>query len=81
MVLRLYLCCKKTSDLAHIAFAYKGGVNTIRTSTHRFTRHTNGYVELYDHTSAEGETKNIAKENPELVKEMIILLKEKLVKK
>ncbi|WP_282122664.1 sulfatase [Algibacter mikhailovii] len=51
----------------HSAIAYKKGASTIRTSTHRMTLHQDGFVELYDHTTAEMETKNVADEHPELV--------------
>ena len=62
----------------HMALGYKGGgVHTIRSATHRLTVHQNGTIELYDHTTAEGETKNIANQQPSLVKE----LKHELTKK
>ncbi|WP_075602465.1 sulfatase [Saccharicrinis aurantiacus] len=64
----------------HYAVAYKSNASTIRTETHRLTLHKNGFVELYDHTSAEKETKNIADENPELVKELVAALNLKLQK-
>ncbi|WP_248722416.1 sulfatase [Seonamhaeicola sp. ML3] len=56
--------------IGHTAVAYTSKASTIRTSTHRMTLHKDGFVELYDHTSAEKETKNIADENPELVEEL-----------
>lgn len=51
------------------AVAYRSDKRTIRTDTHRLIIGKN-HVELYDHTSAETETKNIAAENPELVEEL-----------
>jgi len=54
----------------HNAIAYNNNASTIRTSTHRMILHKDGFVELYDHTTIEKETKNIAKEHPELVKEL-----------
>jgi iduronate 2-sulfatase len=54
----------------HTAIAYTSKASTIRTSTHRMTLHQDGFVELYDHTTAEKETKNVAEEYPELVKEL-----------
>lgn len=54
----------------HAALAYKHGASTIRTPTHRMTLHQDGFVELYDHTTAEKETKNVAEKHPELVKEL-----------
>ena len=62
----------------HQAVAYIRGASTIRTSTHRLTLHNNGFVELYDHKTAEKETKNIADKNKELVEELTKALKEKL---
>ena len=54
----------------HDAIAYNNKASTIRTSTHRLTLHKDGFVELYDHTAKEKETKNIAEEHKELVKEL-----------
>ena len=50
----------------HEAISY-AAARTIRTDTHRLILHKDGYAELYDHTTPEGETKNVAAENPELV--------------
>ncbi len=54
----------------HTAIAYTNKASTIRTATHRLTLHKDGFVELYDHTSSEKETKNVAEKNTELVKEL-----------
>jgi len=54
----------------HTAISYKKGASTIRTSTHRMTLHKDGFVELYDHTTTEKETKNLAEKYPELVEEL-----------
>ena len=62
----------------HMAIAYTSNASTIRTSTHRMTVHEDGFVELYDHTTAEKETKNVAKEYPELVKELQNVLNTRL---
>ena len=51
---------------------------TIRTDTHRLIVHAKGYAELYDHTTPAGETKNIAADHPELVKELTAKLDERL---
>ena len=51
----------------HVAISYKGSSQTIRTATHRLITHKGGGAELYDHTSKEGETKNIAGDNKDLV--------------
>ena len=57
------------------AISYHGGARTIRTSTHRLVKHKNGHHELYDHTSPEGETKNIAEENLGLTKALASKIK------
>lgn len=56
------------------AFAYFRKAKTIRTDSHRLISHTDGYLELYDHRSTEGETKNIASEQPELAQELLELI-------
>ncbi len=48
------------------AISYHKNARTLRTETHRLIKHSNGHLELYDHTTTEGETKNLAQENPEL---------------
>jgi iduronate 2-sulfatase len=62
----------------HPAIAYKKEVSTIRTETHRLVLHKDGKVELYDHTTVEGETVNVADKHPDLVEELIQRLKSKL---
>jgi len=62
----------------HLAIAYKNEVSTIRTATHRMTLHEDGFTELYDHTTAENETKNVADKHPELVEELKNALKAKI---
>jgi len=59
---------KAASD--NTAISYNGKANTIRTATHRLIKHSKGHIELYDNTSPAGETKNIAKENPDLATEL-----------
>ena len=61
----------------HPAIAYAGKRQTIRTDHHRLIDHGNGYTELYHH-SRDGETRNIADEKPELVKELTGMLKSRL---
>jgi len=60
------------------AVGYTGGQRTLRTQTHRITIHKNGGVELYDHTTPEKETKNIAQENSELVDQLTTQLNARL---
>jgi len=62
----------------HPAVAYKNEVSTIRTATHRMTLHKDGFTELYDHTTAEKETKNVADKYPELVEELKTVLEAKM---
>ena len=61
----------------HVAISYGRG-NTIRTDTHRLIAHKDGHLELYDHTTAEGETRNVAAELPELANELLEQLKKRL---
>lgn len=52
----------------HSAISYTSRATTIRTDRHRLIVHRDGHIELYDHTSAEGETRNVASDEPERVK-------------
>ena len=52
----------------HPAIAYSRSARTIRTETHRLIVHNDGYAELYDHTSAAKETKNVAGTHASLVR-------------
>lgn len=54
----------------HTAIAYTAKASSIRTSTHRMTLHEDGFVELYDQTSTDKETRNVAEEYPALVEEL-----------
>ena len=60
------------------AIAYHRKATTIRTNTHRLILHTSGAVELYDHTSKETETRNIAAAEPALVSELTSKLRDRL---
>ena len=62
----------------HMAFAYKKGASTIRTPTHRMVLHSDGFVELYDHTTAEKETRNIAEKHPAIVEQLKDVLNARL---
>ena len=53
-----------------MAVAYRNNARTIRTDTHRLILHRDGYAELYDHTSTERETKNVAEANKALVEKL-----------
>lgn len=54
----------------HFAIGYKGATHTIRNDRWRMTLHKDGYVELYDHSSQEKETLNVAEQHPELVEKL-----------
>ena len=62
----------------HPAYSYWAGKQSVRTKSHRMILYKDGYAELYDHRSKEKETKNIADENPELVKELSKMIKGRL---
>lgn len=61
------------------AFSYfKNGIS-VRTDKYRFTkyfREEEPVLELYDHDIDPLESKNIAKENPEIVKQLLLIIKE-----
>lgn len=53
-----------------VAAAYHRKAKTLRTDTHRLIAHDDGFLELYDHTSPEGETRNLAKDKADLAAEL-----------
>ena len=61
-----------------IAVSYQPTAATVRTDTHRLILHKGGAVELYDHTSPELETRNIAEDTPEIVLRLQHLLQARL---
>lgn len=70
------------TEAGDVAMSFSPQAETIRTAQYRLIRHSQnnkqfGY-ELYDHTSAEGETKNLAEEKPEVVKELSALMDERI---
>ncbi|MGZ0164498.1 MAG: sulfatase-like hydrolase/transferase [Planctomycetales bacterium] len=65
------------SAAGHSAIAY-AKARTIRTDTHRLVAHKDGYNELYDHRTPEGETRNVATEQPEVVKTLLAQLNRRL---
>ncbi len=69
---------EKKDVVGHIALAYNNYATTIRTTTHRLVLHKDGFVELYDHSTTESETKNIAHDYPEIVEELKQKLQAKL---
>lgn len=58
------------SAAGHSAVGYTPKAQTLRTDRYRFVLHKSKDVELYDHHSAEKETKNVADAHPEVVKEL-----------
>jgi iduronate 2-sulfatase len=71
---------KSPQAKGHPAIAYKGGAQTIRTDTHRLIAHRGGELELYDHTTPEGETKNLAAAQPDKATELLKQLQARLAK-
>jgi len=69
---------KNPTAKGHSAFAYKRGVQTIRTDTRRLIAHKSGQMELYDHTSSAGEAKNLAEVQPEKVAALLKQLRARL---
>lgn len=66
----------------HTAISYTSRARTIRTDTHRLIEHGDGdgdgHLELYDHSTPEGETKNLAADRPELAAALRLQLKSRL---
>lgn len=58
---------KDPAEKGRVAIAYQGSTRTIRTDKYRLISHKGGNVELYDHSSPDGETVNLAEKQPELV--------------
>lgn len=62
----------------HQACAYRKGVQTLRTDTHRLIVHAAGHTELYDHREPDAETRNIADQHPELTARLTAVLQQRL---
>ncbi len=74
---------KNPSVPGHTAIAYRNNTETIRTPQYRLIRHFNKagkttHVELYDHQSEEGETKNLAGELPDVQAKLLKQLSARL---
>lgn len=63
--------------IGHPAFAYRGDAQTIRIDTHRLIAHKDGHLELYDHRTPEGETRNVAQLDPVTAKELLEQLRKR----
>ena len=70
---------KNPAEAGHSAIAY-ASARTIRTKTHRLVAHRDGYNELYDHRTPERETRNVAAEQPDVVKTLLAELNHRLDK-
>ena len=66
------------ASMGHPAISYRPTARTIRTETHRLILHDDGFAELYDHTSPESESVNVASANAPLVAELTQDLRERL---
>lgn len=63
----------------NLAVSYRNEkLRTLRTDRYRLIEHPKDFVELYDHLSPDGETKNVADSNPEIVAELKAKLAEKM---
>ncbi len=62
----------------HPAFSYKGNIRSIRTDTHRLVVHRDGHLELYDHRSLAGETRNTADSDSKTAKALLSQLQKRL---
>jgi iduronate 2-sulfatase len=71
---------KNPQAKGHPAIAYRGGAQTIRTDTHRLIAHRGGELELYDHSTPAGETKNLATAQPEKAAALLKQLQVRLAK-
>ncbi|MCP4170720.1 MAG: sulfatase-like hydrolase/transferase, partial [Fuerstiella sp.] len=69
---------EQPSTAGHAAISYGRANKTIRTEQYRLIAHKDGHIELYDHASANGETRNIASEHPELVTRLNEQLQQRL---
>lgn len=68
---------EKPNAKGHTAYAYTGNAKTLRTERYRLTLHKDGYVELYDHSAPQKETRNIAAQFPSVVERLTQALNEK----
>lgn len=62
------------------AISYFRKARSVRDARFRLIEHDDGYIELYDHQSAAGETRNVAAEYPDDVQRLREVLRKKLGK-
>ncbi|MGE9266794.1 MAG: sulfatase [Verrucomicrobiales bacterium] len=63
-----------TSPRERPAYSYHGKARTLRTATHRYILHRDGSEELYDHRQPDAETRNLAREEAALSRELKAIL-------
>ncbi len=69
---------EQPATVGHAAISYGKSNRTIRTEQYRLIAHKGGHVELYDHQSADAETRNIAEEHPGIVAQLTRQLQRRL---
>lgn len=69
---------KDPETSGHPAISYRGNARSIRTDQYRMITHNDGHVELYDHASPEEETRNVAADHPDLVRQLLSQLDARL---
>ncbi|MDN3202920.1 sulfatase [Algoriphagus sediminis] len=62
----------------HAVFGYTPNAFTLRSETYRIIQHSDGYIELYDHSTAEKETRNLAGQRPQLVDSLRKIMSKKI---
>ena len=65
------------TSMGHAAISYSKKARTIRTDRYRLIVHGKGAVELYDHNSPDSETRNIADQHQDLVRDLLTRLDER----
>lgn len=60
------------------ALSYSAAAKSLRIDRYRLIEHVDGYVELYDHESPAGETRNVAEERVDVVKSLQVRLRQRL---
>lgn len=68
---------RSPTTAGHAAISYRRA-HTIRTPKYRLVDHLDGYVELYDHSTTDAETRNIASLHPDVVERLKSQLNERL---
>ncbi|WP_371193903.1 sulfatase-like hydrolase/transferase [Glaciecola sp. SC05] len=67
-----------SNEQGDTAYSYWRGKHTLRMGNFRLTRFGNKGLALYDLTSKEKETKDVAEKHPEVVEKMLAILKSKM---